>query len=204
MFLLITDIKKLKSLTNWPGAGAESREKLLKRIQNYLPPQILLPPGRLDFLLEQARHRQLDSDSTTELFNGQGYAATNRDAIPAAHLFADITTKPVSKQVPLRCIQTIEDHCDEVLFATFSKDGKVLVTTSKDSSIKIWAVDDQGLKQVSSIAFPGNSGTPGVAKFNKDDTEILVCGSESEAGRIVIVSLYNDSNALEPTIKENF
>ena len=57
-FLLLHD-QALKKAANWPGAGAVTREKLLKRVQTYLPAHVLLPPGRLNRLLEQAKMFQI-------------------------------------------------------------------------------------------------------------------------------------------------
>jgi len=173
----------LKHAAKWPGAGALTRERLLKRVQAHLPAHVLLPPGRLDKLLDQAKQYQI-TEINEKRGNTQGGLRTtsvneNCPVLPHigqknskqgnnigltfpggfgmdgtdfgfSHLLSDINENQQTTSrmnIPSKCVQTLTQHCDEVVHCAFSNDGKHLATCSKDESIKIWKVDEEVRKR---------------------------------------------------------
>ena len=59
-FLMCSDQLNLKSLSKWCGKNATSRQQLMSKLQTFLPPNIMLPPHRLETLLDQAISFQCD------------------------------------------------------------------------------------------------------------------------------------------------
>ncbi len=59
-FLMCTDQLNLKSLSKWAGKNTTSRQTLMNKLQTFLPPDIMLPPNRLESLLDQAISYQCD------------------------------------------------------------------------------------------------------------------------------------------------
>jgi len=53
-FLMCSDQLNLKSLSKWAGKNTTSRQALMNKLQTFLPPNIMLPPNRLETLLTQS------------------------------------------------------------------------------------------------------------------------------------------------------
>lgn len=229
----------LKHVTKWPGAGALTRERLLKRVQTHLPAHVLLPPGRLDKLLDQAKQYQITEinqklggsgvgskggrpSSSNEIYQNSSNFPKNSN-FPGgfgmehngdsygqhfSHLLSDINENPQTSSrmnnFPSKCVQTLTQHCDEVVHCAFSNNGKHLATCSKDESIKIWRVDEEVRKRGGMGAggvlklersIQVNNAVPAFVKFSPDDKLILVCSDESINGKTLVIELENASGA---------
>jgi len=120
-----------------------------------------------------------------------------------SHLLSDINENHQSSSrmnIPSKCVQTLTQHCDEVVHCAFSNDGKHLATCSKDESIKIWKVDEEvrkrgGMGSVLKLerSIQVNNAIPAFVKFSPDDKLILVCSDESINGKTLVIELENPS-----------
>ncbi len=59
-FLMCSDQLNLKTLSKWSGKNAVSRQALMDKLQTFLPPNIMLPPRRLEALLSQSINYQCE------------------------------------------------------------------------------------------------------------------------------------------------
>lgn len=57
-FIMCSPGDELRKLSQWDGKGLLSRQKLMEKLQIYLPPTVMLPPRRLRTLLCQAIESQ--------------------------------------------------------------------------------------------------------------------------------------------------
>lgn len=53
-YLMVKDSDELRRFSNWEGRGSLSRQKLMDKLQGFLPVSVMLPPRRLQALLNQA------------------------------------------------------------------------------------------------------------------------------------------------------
>ena len=222
LFLLLQP-QVLKKVAKWPGAGALTRERLLKRVQSHLPAHVLLPPGRLDKLLDQAKMYQIaeidklqqngnkscgnDTGGRRNSSSNGGFSSllhqhkiingTNdydlNSSFGFSHLLSDISVSSSQNSrkvnnIPSRCVQTLTEHCDEVVHCAFSNSGKHLATCSKDESIKIWKVNLDDMSKNGGMPDNGSGGNilklersiqisnavPAFVKFSPNDRMILV------------------------------
>lgn len=58
--MMCANSEELIRRSNWEGKGDVSRNRLIDRLQTYLPPNVMLPPRRLRSLLKQAVEMQAD------------------------------------------------------------------------------------------------------------------------------------------------
>lgn len=58
--MMCANSEELIRRSNWEGKGDASRTQLVDRLQTYLPPNIMLPPRRLQSLLKQAVEMQAE------------------------------------------------------------------------------------------------------------------------------------------------
>ncbi|CAH0561089.1 unnamed protein product [Brassicogethes aeneus] len=57
-FMMCSSTEELLEKTKWAGKGLRSRTTLMDKLQSYLPPTVMLPPNRLNVLLNQALELQ--------------------------------------------------------------------------------------------------------------------------------------------------
>ncbi|KAH3836636.1 F-box/WD repeat-containing protein 5-like [Dreissena polymorpha] len=110
--------------------------------------------------------------------------------------------KRIQYETPLTLTETLTDHTDEVLHVSFSHDGCVFGTTSKDASLKIWEVGyptrlkySKDFRQLLKWDFTQ------FCAFNQSDTMILVSSVKSSSimdrrGYMAILSLVHDFQIL--------
>lgn len=58
--MMCANSEELICRSNWEGKGDVSRNRLIDRLQTYLPPHVMLPPRRLRVLLTQAAEMQAE------------------------------------------------------------------------------------------------------------------------------------------------
>lgn len=95
-------------------------------MKDIIPPNVLLRPGRLVSLLEQAIQSQIDRCLHHNTAN----------VVPS--LLEDYSAS--LDQIPTEVIHELHGHKDEVWHVEFSHDGKYLASCSKDCCAIIWEV----------------------------------------------------------------
>jgi WD repeat-containing protein 26 len=128
----------------------------------------MLPPKRLETLINQAIEYQCEKcpfHNTNDKIN-----------IDTCTLLKDhICTKD---QFPSTCIQTLNDHCDEVWFCKFSNDGTKLASGSKDGTLIIWDVNLQTFKLTHNKTYDEHTNGVAYMVWSPDDHYLIVCGTE--------------------------
>ncbi|CAG9861058.1 unnamed protein product [Phyllotreta striolata] len=167
-FMMCSSTKELLERTNWTGKGLQSRVILMNKLQSYLPPSIMLPPSRLQELLNQALELQTLRCSLHNTLHGV--------SLPEASLLVDHSCPKSS--FPIYTIQVLNDHCDEVWFCSFSPDGTKLATGSKDQNVIIWDVDPETCTLSLKKILEGHNTGAAYISWNPDSVHLIVCGPD--------------------------
>ncbi|KJH48405.1 WD domain, G-beta repeat protein [Dictyocaulus viviparus] len=116
----------------------KDRRKLVVKVQRVLPATFILPPARLEQLLNQAHITQV-SKCRVHLKND------HFEGLEAADVFVDHSCQRRSSRGYINT-QSITDHKCEVWCVEFSPDGKLLASCSKSSRVLIHSVVSGGKK----------------------------------------------------------
>jgi len=171
-YIMCNNASDLREMANWEGKGPQSRQKLMEKLQGFLPPSVMLPPRRLVTLLSQAVDRQKDKCP----YHNTLPAGSSDDLEPGVSLLCDhVCTR---EEFPCCSVQVLNEHCDEVWFCRFSPDGTKLATGSKDGSLIIWDIDPETLKVSVRQTFEGHSYGVAYIAWSPDNTYILACGPD--------------------------
>jgi len=157
------------------GKGFTSRENLMEKLQKYLPPDIMLPPKRLEILLSQAIEYQ-QHQCTYHV--KPGTLTINDVSLLKDHACSKHT-------LPCVTIQTLTDHSDEVWFCKFSPDGTKFATGSKDGSLLIYDVDLTTYRLKLRKQFDGHTFGIGCIAWCPFSRYIIACGTD-ECNEILI------------------
>lgn len=150
----------------------KSRSKLLDDLQKLLPPNILIPEGRLEDLVEQALIKQKNACFYHNSLNkGLSLYADHHCGID---------------QIPSQTIQILQSHQGEVWYLKFSHNGRYLASSSEDKSAIIWEVIEDGLNLKHNLV--GHQKPVGMVAWSPDDTELLTCGFEENVRRWDVAS----------------
>lgn len=162
---------ELRLTSHWKGKCHLSRQKLMEKLQAFLPPTVMLPSRRLRTLLGQAVELQ-------------------RDRCPYHNMKPDDNLENVSllidhrcskEQFPCETVQILRDHCDEVWFCRYSNDGTKLATGSKDTTVIIWEVDPETLEIRHKRTFEGHPNGVSYLAWSPDDTYLIACGPDDSS-----------------------
>ncbi|XP_030062786.1 F-box/WD repeat-containing protein 5 isoform X3 [Microcaecilia unicolor] len=98
--------------------------------------------------------------------------------------------------IPCIKVQTLTEHTDQVLHLSFSHNGYLFASCSKDCTVKIWNNDLVISLLHSSNMRPYNWSYTQFSQFNADDSLLLVSGvfvgpHNSSSGEIAVISLEN-------------
>ncbi|CAH8649272.1 unnamed protein product [Heterobilharzia americana] len=118
----------------WAGVDAGSRLQLINRIQAFIPAQTMLPPGRLEELINESVRAQLASC----IFHNPPMGVQTD-----IHNISLLQRHSCGMQdFPAFCIQTLDHQRDSDLwFCQFSPDGNYLATGGKEANVDVWRVD---------------------------------------------------------------
>jgi len=167
-FMMCSEREELLLRTGWEGKGSQSRTSLMDKLQEFLPPSIMLPPKRLYTLLNQAidlqKHRCPYHNSSDDL------GLTNVSLLVDHHCSRE--------QFPCETLQVLNDHCDEVWYCRFSPDGRKLATGSKDTTVIIWDVDPDTLTCHHRKTLEGHSYGVAYLAWSPDGSHLIACGPE--------------------------
>ncbi|CAG2221386.1 FBXW5 [Mytilus edulis] len=106
--------------------------------------------------------------------------------------------KRLDFHTPIHLSETLTDHDDEVLHVSFSHDGKLFCTTSKDATIKVWNVGDPTtIKHTKNFRDLLSWDFTQFSCFNQIDTLLLVSSVKTtdfmdRRGYVAIISLPHD------------
>lgn len=168
-FLMCSDQSNLKALSKWAGKNETSRKNLMDKLQTFLPPNIMLPPHRLETLLNQAIEYQCEQcpyHNYKEKFQIDNWSFL-RDHVCSKDDFPSV------------CLHVYnDDHCDEVWYCKFSNNGKRLATGSKDGVLIIWDVDPNTYKLTINKSYEEHTCGVSLAVWSPDDRYLIVCGTE--------------------------
>ncbi|XP_075224042.1 WD repeat-containing protein 26 isoform X2 [Lycorma delicatula] len=184
-FMMCSGREELMTRAGWSGKGQKSRTLLMDKLQEFLPPSIMLPPRRLHTLLSQAvelqKHRcpyhntkcEEGLDSISLLVDHH----CSRDQFPCetTQILNDFICRD---QFPCETTQILNDHCDEVWYCRFSPDGSKLATGSKDTTVVIWDVDPETLTCHHRKTLEGHSYGVAYLAWSPDGTYLIACGPE--------------------------
>ncbi|XP_076464309.1 WD repeat-containing protein 26-like [Babylonia areolata] len=167
-YMMSSSPEGLREMSNWEGKGVESRQKLVEKLQTFLPPSVMLPPRRLLTLLNQA----IDQQQARCPFHN-----TCLDNDPTAICL--LNDHQCSKdQFPCYTTQVLNEHCDEVWFCKFSPDGTKLATGSKDGTLIVWDVDLDTHEIRISKSFENHSYGVAFIAWSPDSTHVIACGPD--------------------------
>ncbi|RDD37740.1 WD repeat-containing protein 26 [Trichoplax sp. H2] len=168
--IMCSNKEDLRIQASWDGKGALSRQKLMDKLQGYIPPTLLLPPNRLRMLLRQAMdlHRERCLINNTKITEESLLAdhSCNRHNLPC-----------ITKQI-------LTDHSDQVWYVQFSHDGQKLATGSKDTSVIIWRLNNGKFEKVQK--FKDRADCVSFLAWSPDDKYLLICGPESVSDATVL------------------
>lgn len=171
--------EELRLMAHWDGKGLASRQRLMEKLQGFLPPSVMLPPRRLRALLSQAVELQRDRcpyHNTPLSLKGDGGDSSAAQLDDGCCLLTDHVCS--RDQFPCRTLQVLHDHCDEVWYCRFSHSGALLATGSKDSTVKIWEVNPTTLTLSHKRTLEGHSYGASFVAWSPDDSYLIVCGPE--------------------------
>ncbi|XP_046387568.1 WD repeat-containing protein 26 [Ischnura elegans] len=167
-YMMFSGCEELQERASWDGKGSKSRALLMDKLQQYLPPSIMLPPRRLHTLLNQAVDLQ---KNRCPYHNTQSESGLENVSLLVDH----VCTR---EQFPCETIQILNDHCDEVWFCRFSPDGLKLATGSKDTTVIIWDVDPETLVCKNRKTLEGHSYGVAYLSWSPDSRHVIACGPE--------------------------
>lgn len=161
--LMMLTPEAIQERLNWCGPGANSREYLLKRVQQCLPAGLMIEPRRLERILGQALQYQVNCCPAHFAGNMEGGILSDHSCNSESHCFA------------LKA--NLVGHLDEVWYCAISNDGEYLASASKDNTVVIWSLPEGNLVQT----FKEHAAGVLHLAWSPDDKSILTCSLDSRA-----------------------
>lgn len=170
-YMMYPDKGELCRAASWPGVKGGAREKLMDKLQAFLPASVMLPPKRLQQLLTQALQQQVERCPFHYIEqNITDYSLLTDHICSRSHF-------------PSEPVHVLTDHSDEVWYLKFSHDGTRLASGSRDGQITVWNVSDVRLKK-EHVLKGQNDGIAFLA-WSPDDSLLLSCGREDSPEALV-------------------
>jgi hypothetical protein len=162
-FVMCPSREALSERADWKGGSPDSHICLLKELQSLLPPALMIPENRLEYLVEQALEVQRNS------------CLFHNSADHSLSLYSDHHCS--RDQIPTHTLQVLEAHDNEVWFLQFSHNGRYLASASKDFTAILWEVVDDGLVKLKHT-LTGHQKPVSFVAWSPDDSMLLTCGNE--------------------------
>lgn len=178
-FLVVcSNASDLHRMSSWEGKGSTTRAKLIEKLQEYLPPSVILPPQRLLTLLQQAVEHQKKKC----IFHNTKDDEEEEGGAEGLNSFCLLLDHMCNKDnFPCVTHQILTDHLDEVWFCRFSPDGTKLATGSKDNTLIIWDVDPESHEVRQRNTFDGHMYGVSYISWSPDSNFIIVCGTDDSS-----------------------
>ncbi|KAJ1505961.1 hypothetical protein HMI54_003937 [Coelomomyces lativittatus] len=161
-YLMCTKPEEIKSMH--PSLNQNvilQRYNVLKQIQQFIPPEIMLPERRLEALIDQALSHQIQKctyHNTPKhemgLYKDHSCDASNFPSV-SSHIFTD--------------------HQDEVWYLAFSNKGDRLASSSKDATAIIFDINSKKKLHVLS----GHQEAVAFLSWSPDDSKLLTCSNDT-------------------------
>ncbi|KAK3098109.1 hypothetical protein FSP39_016197 [Pinctada imbricata] len=153
------------------GMFQDIPDSLLLEIFSYLRPRDLVSAAQTCTMW----HRVALDESLWKLIVQQQFQI--QGCLPPGRMSWRDEYKRMTRHVPLVKSEVKNDHRDEVLDVTFSHDGCLFCTTSKDSTVKVWQIGypTKLLYRANMLNTHGWNLTQ-YSVFNKSDTLLCICG----------------------------
>ncbi|KAG1693958.1 WD repeat-containing protein 26 [Nymphon striatum] len=164
--MMCNNNEELRKESDWPGKNSTSRKLLMKKLQEFFPPSVMLPDGRLQTLFTQAIKYQKEKCIFHNTKSHPGL-----DCLLVDHY----CTK---EQFPCETYQVLRCHSDEVWFCRFSNDGTKLATGSKDSYLVLWEIEPETMEFVHKKSLDGHTYGVSHISWSPDDKYIIACGPD--------------------------
>ncbi|KAK9375931.1 WD40-repeat-containing domain protein [Lipomyces chichibuensis] len=155
--MMCASAEDLRNQAGWTGVEGNSRSELLRELQKYISPAVMIPEHRLATLLDQAQQYEI---LKCTYHNFDGPVSLYTDHVCDRNQFPSITS------------HVLTDHTGEVWFVAFSNDGTKLASASKDLSVIIW--DVATFKSIR--VFHGHTDAVTSLAWSPDDTTLITCG----------------------------
>ncbi|CAD5111476.1 DgyrCDS786 [Dimorphilus gyrociliatus] len=165
-YMMCSTAEELRETAKWEGKGSISRQRVMERLHEFLPANVILPPRRLDTLISQAVELQQQrcpyhNSKTTD----------TDDCLLVDHQCSQ-------EHMPNVTIQLLTDHTDEVWFCRFSPDGNKLATGCKSGQLILWNVDKKRYTVQKWKVLDGHSYGVSTIAWSTDSKYIIVCGPD--------------------------
>lgn len=159
---MCSSVEEIYEKSGWDGVHGTSREGLLTEMQGLISPSLMIPDGRLETLIEQAKAYQVIS---CLYHNGKEPISLYSDHICNREEFPSHTS------------HILKDHQDEVWHVSFSNNGLYLASASKDHSVIVWSVKDDFsvLHRLADHQQP-----VAFVAWSPDDDLLLTCGRDDK------------------------
>ncbi|KAA0196107.1 WD repeat-containing protein 26, partial [Fasciolopsis buskii] len=160
----------------WGGKDSGSRVQLINRIQTYIPAQTMLPPRRLEVLIDEAVRAQLSSCLFHNPLPGSPMDLNNISLLQ--HHSCGM------RDFPAFCVQTLDQRDSELWLCQFSPDGAYLAAGGKDANVDIWRVDPVR----HTVSFFRVLNTPayiGCLCWSPDSKKLAACCGEEQSSVLV-------------------
>lgn len=138
MFVMAKNRAEFRRQAEFDGKGVTSRRRLMERLQEFLPPEVMLPPHRLLTLLNQSAELQKERCPFHNDLSDNG--------LDGMSLLVDHVCS--REDFPSEVQQVLNSHYEEVCYCQFSNDGTKLASGSKDGSVIIWDIDPVSFRLV--------------------------------------------------------
>lgn len=145
------------------NSGANSRSRVLEKLQMVLPAAVIVPEKRLEHLVEQALDVQRDACVFHNALDSEMSLYVDHDC--------------GRNRIPSQTVQVLHAHNDDVWFLEFSHNGKYLASSSKDKSAVVWEVKENG-QVLPKHTLTGHQKPVLTISWSPDDCQLLTCGVE--------------------------
>ncbi|KAL3312845.1 WD repeat-containing protein 26 [Cichlidogyrus casuarinus] len=154
----------------WTGTGLESRQLLVERIQHFMPAQTMLPPKRLELLVDDAVRTHIKSC----VFHNESMQETLQSASLLENHHCSLDKFPA---VP---IQRLKPTQSELWFCQFSPNGYFLATCGKECNIELWTVNP-ATRTLSPHKSISTNSHQNFLCWAPDSSKLAVCFSEEQS-----------------------
>lgn len=165
-YLLCSSSQELYQAADWKGSTPQARQTLLYKLQSYIPPDVMVPPGRLQKLITQGLSYQISTCKFHRSFDEMHTLLQDHrcDESP----------------LPFKAVHILEDHPDEVWDISYSHSGQKIAVLTRNRLITIWELTESGYNK--KLVIQNCHDTSGeCVRFSPDDRMILTGGGDCHA-----------------------